>query len=95
MDTHRTDPLRIAVAAGDFRQVLRLWENYAAGVREEIGRGTCTKARIAEAGEFLEWARRVVLCGRAQTQNRLNAVHVASQYGAVSSRPSSLLRTSL
>ena len=71
MDTPRTDEMRRAVASGEWPAVLRLWEVYAAGIREEIGRGACTPARMAEAQGFLDWARRVVLCARAQAQTRL------------------------
>jgi hypothetical protein len=81
MDTGRTDEMRQAVAAGDWAAVLRLWESYAAGILDEISRGACTRARMAEAGEFLDWAKRVALCSRAQAQNRLNAIHAARQYG--------------
>ena len=95
MDTQRTNHLRRAMASGDYQCVLRLWDEYAAGIRQEISRGTCTAARMAEAREFLDWARRVVLCVRAQAQNRLNAIHVAKQYGTAPSGPPSFLRTSL
>jgi hypothetical protein len=95
MDTDRTSQLRKAIASGDFGRALRLWDDYAAGIRREIGCGTCTAARMAEAREFLDWARRVVLCARAHAQNRLNAIHVARQYGPAPSRPASLFRTSL
>jgi hypothetical protein len=95
MDTGRTNQIRRAVAAGDYPGALRLWDDYAAGIRQAICRGTCTKARMAEAREFLDWARRVVLCARAQAQNRLNAIHVAQQYGSAPSRPASFLHASL
>jgi hypothetical protein len=95
MATSRTDPLRQAVAAGDFAMVLRLWDEYAASILEEIGRGVCTQARMAEAGEFLEWARRVVLCNRAQAQNQLNTIHAARQYGSSPTPPPSQVRASL
>jgi hypothetical protein len=95
MDTRRTDFIRRAVASGEHRNALRLWDDYAAGIRQEILHGTCTAARMAEAREFLEWARRAVLCSRAQDQNRLNAIHVAKQYGPAQPHPVSFLRTSL
>jgi hypothetical protein len=95
MNTSPTDPLRQAVVSGDFPAVLRLWEEYAAAIREEIGRGVCTQARMAEAAEFLDWARRVVLCNRAQTQTQLNTIHAARQYGSSPTQPPSLVRASL
>ena len=95
MGSSRTDPLRQAVASGDFACVLRLWEEYAAAIREEIARGICTQARMAEAGEFLDWARRAVLCNRAQAQNQLNTIHAARQYGSSPTRSPSLVRANL
>jgi hypothetical protein len=94
MDSGRTGEMRKAVAAGEWQAVLRLWQTYAGGIHEEIRRGTCTRARLAEAGEFLEWAKRVALCARAQAQHRLDAIHAARQYGP-DSRPVSSLQTSL
>jgi hypothetical protein len=93
MDTGRTDELRKAVATGEWPAVLRLWEVYAAGILEEIGRGTCTPARMSEAREFLEWARRFALCARAQAQLQLDAIHAARQYDAQPDEPHSSLRT--
>jgi hypothetical protein len=95
MNTGRTDDMRRAVASGDWLAVLRLWDVYAAGIQEELAQGTCTRARLAEAQEFLDWAMRVALCARAQAQNRLNTIHAASQYCPQPSRPLSSLRTSL
>ena len=95
MDSHRTDRLRRAVASGEFQHASRLWDEYAAGIRQEICRGTCTEALMVEAREFLEWARRLVLCGHAQAQDQLNTIHVARQYGSAPSRPESFLKASL
>jgi len=95
METGRTDDMRKAVAAGDWPAVLRLWEVYAAGILDEIGHGTCTRARLAEAGEFLNWAKRVALCARAHAQTRLDCIHAAKQYDAPPAPPRSSIRTSL
>lgn len=95
MESGRTERIRRAVAAGDWPAVLRLWEPYAAGILDEIRRGTCTHARMAEAGELLAWARRVAWCARAHAQNRLDTIHAAKQYGLEPSPPGSSLRKSL
>jgi len=95
MDARRTDAMRQAVASGDWHAVSRLWDAYTAGILEEIRRGTCTRARLSQAGEFLDWTKRVALCARAQAQHRLNTIHAARQYGTQPSRPPSSLRTSL
>jgi hypothetical protein len=94
MDIGRIDDMRRAVASGDWHAVSRLWDSYAAGIHEEIGLGTCTRARMSEAGEFLAWAKRVALCARAHAQHRLNAMHAARQYGPQPPRPPSSLRKS-
>jgi len=95
MDTTRTIDMRKAVASGDWHAVSRLWDDYATGILEEIGRRTCTRARLAEAREFLGWAERVALCARAQAQNRLNTIHAARQYDPRPSPPFSSVRASL
>jgi hypothetical protein len=95
MNNGHIDNMQKAVASGDWPAVLRLWDVYAGGIRTEIGRGTCTPARMAEAREFLEWAKRIALCARAQAQNRLNAIHAARQYSPQRLPPPPLLRTSL
>ena len=94
MSTGRTDDMRRGVAAGDWQTVTRLWDIYAAAILEELGRGTCTPARMSEAREFLEWAKRIALCGRAHAQNRLNTIYAARQYDSQPSQPLPSLRTS-
>jgi hypothetical protein len=94
MAAGRTDEMRAAVAAGDWPAVLRLWDRYAAGILDEIARGTCTTARMAEAREFLEWARRVVVCARARSQKQLDAIHAARQYDREPSARASGIRES-
>jgi hypothetical protein len=95
MDSGRTDSIRRAVAAGDWPAVLRLWEPYAADILDEIRRGTCTHARMAEAGELLNWAKRVAWCARAHAQNRLDTIHAARQYGPEPVPTHAFLRKSL
>jgi hypothetical protein len=95
MDAGRTNEMRQAVAAGDWPTVLRLWEAYAAGILQEISHRTCTRERMAEAGEFLDWAQRFALCSRAQAQTSLDRIHAAKQYGRQPTPPHSSLRVSL
>ena len=94
MSTGQTEEMRKAVAAGDWPAVLRLWEAYNGGILEEIQQRTCTPARLAEARVFLDWARRVALCSRAQTQQRLNAIHAVREYSPQPERPRSTVRIS-
>ena len=95
MDTSRTDDMRRAVASGDWHAVLRLWDEYAGGIREELAQKTCTQARLSEAREFLDWTKRVALCARAQAQHRLNSIHAARQYDPPPSQPRSFLQERL
>lgn len=95
MRSNPTDALREAAAAGDWPALLRLWEAYAAALGEDIQHHHCTRLQMAEAGEFLKWVRRVVLCSRAQIQTRLDTLHAARLYGAQLEGPRSNLRTSL
>jgi hypothetical protein len=95
IDNGRTERIRRAVAAGDWPAVLRLWELYAAGILDEISHGTCTRVRMAEAGELLDWAKRFAWCAQAHAQNRLNTIHAARQYGPEPIPPHASLRKSL
>lgn len=95
MDNQRTDPIRQAVAAGEFHRATLLWNEYVTEIREEIGRGTCTQARMVETAELLEWSRGVVLCDRAHAQSQLTTMWVASQYGPADSPPASCVRANL
>jgi hypothetical protein len=95
MSERATDEMRKAAAAGDWPAVLRLWEQYAAGIRGELAGRACTHARLLEAREFLDWARRIALCARAQNQQQLDAIHAAQQYGPQPSQRRPALHTSL
>jgi hypothetical protein len=95
MDNQRTDPIRQAVAAGEFQQAMLLWDEYATNLRAEIGRGACTHARMAEAAELVEWSRGVLLCDRAHAQGRLTTIWVASQYDPPDAPSASCVRTNL
>ena len=95
MSQSATDEMRQAAAAGDWPAVLQLWEEYAAGIRQELAQGVCTRERLQEAREFLDWAGRVALCARAQDQRRLDTLHAAQQYSPQPTQRLPALRTSL
>jgi hypothetical protein len=95
MDNQHIDPIRRAVASGEFHQATLLWNEYVVEIREEIGRGTCTQARMTETAELVEWSRGVVLCDRAHAQGQLTTIWVASQYGPADSPPPSCLWASV
>lgn len=81
METERsTEPIRRAVASGDFVRAGQLWSAYSRAILAEIERGACTEARMADARELVEWSRRSILCARAHAQEQLNALRAAGQY---------------
>jgi hypothetical protein len=95
MEHQRTDPIREAVAAGEYQRATVLWNEYVTEVLEEINRGTCTQAVMEETAELLEWSRGVVLCDRARAQSQLTTLWVASQYGPTDSPRACCFRASL
>ncbi len=99
MDGHLTEPIRQAVASGEFQKAQFLWNGYAALLREELPKGYVTEARLAEVRDLVEWSRRVVVCARAHAQSRLDSMRdsvcVAQAYGRRRSRQAAIIQTSL
>jgi hypothetical protein len=95
MDSARTAAIRHAVACGEYLRATSLWNEYASLLHDEITRGACTRADMAEARHLVEWSRRTVAFARAHTQCRLNALRVAEQYLQTVPRSAALLRTCL
>jgi hypothetical protein len=87
--------VRRAVASRDFVRVTRLWNEYASLLHGQISRGVCTRARMEEARELVEWSRRTVALARAHAQSRLDALRVAEQYLKETPRSPARLRTCL
>jgi hypothetical protein len=81
MPNPATDTIRQAMASGQFQLAERLWNAYAAGLTDELGRGSLTKASLEEARELVEWSRLTVLCMRAHAQARLGGLRIAGAYG--------------
>jgi hypothetical protein len=95
MNSQRTNPIREAIASGEFHRALFLWNEFTAQIRDEIGRGICTQDSITETAELMTWSRGVVLCERAHLQSQLTTMWVASQYGPAEWGTPSCLRTNL
>ncbi|MEO8597957.1 MAG: hypothetical protein ABI759_31845 [Candidatus Solibacter sp.] len=72
--------IRQALASEAFGTAQRLWEEYAATVRQEIEAGTATAAGMAEMRELVEWSRLVTLSFRAHAAGRLSQSHAARAY---------------
>lgn len=95
MDSQHTDPIRQAVAAGEFQRAALLWNEYVDEIRRRIERGTCTQTCMAAVGELVEWSCGVALCDRAHSQGQLTTIWVASQYGPTDLPPVSFVRANL
>ena len=95
MDSHPTEPIRQAVASGEFQKAQLLWDGYAALLCEELRHGSVPEARLAEARELVEWTRRVVMCARAHAQSRLDSMLVAQTYVHPGSRQAGIIQTNL
>jgi hypothetical protein len=91
------DPIRQAVASGDFQLAGRLWNGYMARLKEELRRGSLTEAGLQEASELMDWSRLVVLCMRAHIQERVGSLHIAGEYANPSAATPSprIVQTSL
>ena len=83
----RTDPIRQAVARGEFPKALALWEEHARQLRWELQARVFSPERLAETRELVEWCCNVALCARAQAQARLDQITVAQQYGPPRGQP--------
>ena len=81
MNPQQTQPILHAIARGEYARATAMWNEYAALLREEISRGVCTAAQLAEAGELVRWASEVALCDRARSQTQIDQMWVAGRYG--------------
>jgi hypothetical protein len=74
------EPLRQAVASGEFPRALVLWNEYVARFAGALQRGEVTLGQWREVEDFVAWARNLALCSRAYAQDRLNSLHVTDRY---------------
>jgi hypothetical protein len=74
------EPIRQAVDSGEFERAQLLWNQCAAGMAEDLGRGSLDEARLKEVRALVEWSRVVILCARAHLLNEINSLHVAGEY---------------
>lgn len=69
------DAIRNAIERGDYTHAAALWEQWACDIGE-----TRDRAEWAEMTELYRWARQVLLCSRAQLQDRYNTLGAARAY---------------
>ena len=91
MNEASQEPVRRAIAAGDFAHALELWNGYAAA----LAGGNLTGAKLAEAAELIAWSRPFLLRGREHAAVRLRALHVAGAYGSCPDGPNLRFRAKL
>jgi hypothetical protein len=85
------EPVRRAIAVGDFAHALELWNGYAAA----LAGGKPTDAKLAEAAELIDWSRPFLLRGHEHAAVRLRAPHVAGAYGSCPDGPNLRFRARL
>jgi hypothetical protein len=74
------EPIRQAVASGEFERARLLWNECTTGLAEELSNGCLSEARLFEVRDLVEWSRNVVMCSRAHLLGQLNCLHVAGEY---------------
>jgi hypothetical protein len=75
-----TDPIRQAVAAGEFPRALILWNEYVLLFADALKQGEVTLGQWRETGDLVAWARSAALTARAYAQDQLQSLHVTAQY---------------
>ena len=90
-DKSSAECIRQAVASGEFRKALALWEDHARQLREEIRSGRSSSAKLAEARDLVEWCRITALCAKGHAQAQLNRIGVAARYETQRVAPASRL----
>jgi hypothetical protein len=86
MNPEAAAAIRRVFASGEFTKALKLWNAYAAELRQTIA-GKGAEAALAEAGELVEWARIEGKCLHAHTAAKLNETRVASRYASIAPSP--------
>jgi hypothetical protein len=87
--------IREAIAHEEYQEALGLWKAYASRWQEAVERGEASPEQMAEGCALAEWGRTVLLCARAQLQERWHVLHAAAVYGARPAPPPRLVRISL
>ncbi len=65
MEPFFPDAIRKAVASGEFKAALALWQAYATRLAEQARRGQLTGSTVTELGELLRWVKTVTMMARA------------------------------
>jgi hypothetical protein len=68
------DPIRAAVAGGDYAAARRLFDDYAGALREKALGGTLDGQSLQEILELIEWTRQTALAGRSHLEARIQSL---------------------
>jgi hypothetical protein len=80
--------IRDAIRRERYAEALAQWKDYAGQLRQAIDAGTLAADQMEDARKLYEWARPVVLGGRAQLRERVHELEVATAYrGAPEKKP--------
>ena len=74
--------IREAIGREQYRNALVQWNDYARQLRQAIEAGTLAADQMEDARRLYEWARPVLLGGRAQLRERVHELEVATAYRA-------------
>ena len=80
MDSDLPGLIRASIASDNYTEALRLWNAWAAQIREDLASGKPSQPSLAAAAQLVAWTRTSLLCKRAHAQRRLNTAYVAGLY---------------
>lgn len=72
--------IREAIRREQYREALAQWNDYARHLRHAAEAGTLALDQMEDARKLYEWARPVLLGGRAQLRERVHELEVAAAY---------------
>ena len=74
--------IRHALEREEYARAAVLWEGWSRELSGRLATGTADPADWAATVELHTWSRGVLLCARAQYQDRLNSLRAAQAYGS-------------
>ena len=77
---HAAAYIRDAIGREQYREALARWNDYARQLGEAAQAGTLAPDQMEEARRLYEWARPVLVGGRAQLRERVRELEVAVAY---------------
>ena len=72
--------IRESIGREQYGEALAQWNDYARQLRQAIEAGRLEPDQMEEARRLYEWARPLLICGRAQLRERVHELEVAVAY---------------